>query len=127
MSASEAIGEPVDVVVENVGVIARTTVSFTSGVTILAGRNATNQTPLLQGLMAGIGSENVSVKGDVEKARGELTVGDETYSPTLTRTNGGVHAQGNAYLDDPQEANLFAFVLEFNEAQRRSRRTDCSP
>lgn len=45
-----------DVEVENIGGIDATSVEFTPGVTILAGRNATNRTSFLQSLMAALGS-----------------------------------------------------------------------
>jgi chromosome segregation ATPase len=118
MSASKALGDRVDVAVENVGGIDKTEISFTPGVTILAGRNTTNRTSLLQGLMAGLGSKNVSIKGDADEARVELTVGDTTYTRTLNRTNGDVHVQGEAYLDNSELADLFVFLLESNEARR---------
>jgi DNA repair exonuclease SbcCD ATPase subunit len=118
MGATESVGNTVQIAVENVGGIDETTVSFSPGVTILTGRNATNRTSLLQGLMAGLGSEDVSIKGDADEAYVELTVGDETYTRTLQRQNGGVYADGDPYLDDPELADLFVFLLESNEARR---------
>jgi chromosome segregation ATPase len=118
MGATESVGNTVQIAVENVGGIDETTVSFSPGVTILTGRNATNRTSLLQGLMAGLGSEDVSIKGDADEAYVELTVGDETYTRTLRRQNGGVYADGDPYLDDPELADLFVFLLESNEARR---------
>jgi len=47
-----------------------------------------------------------------------LTVGDETFERTLSRTNGGFYAEGDAYLDDVELADLFVFLLESNEARR---------
>jgi DNA repair exonuclease SbcCD ATPase subunit/copper chaperone CopZ len=118
MSTTESVEERVEVAVENVGGIDETTASFAPGVTVLAGRNATNRTSFLQALMAGLGSEDVSVKGDAEEAHVDLTVGGETYTRTLYRTNGDVYAEGEAYLDDPELADLFVFLLESNEARR---------
>jgi len=118
MATLETLDEGVDVRVENVGGIDETSISLSPGVTVLTGRNATNRTSLLQGLMAGLGSENVSVKGDADEASVELAVGDETYTRTLNRTNGEVYAEGDAYLDDPEIADLFVFLLESNEARR---------
>jgi chromosome segregation ATPase len=118
MTALKTLDKTIDVAVEKIGGIDKTSVSFSPGVTVLTGRNATNRTSLLQGLMAGLGSENVSIKGDADSAAVELTVGDDTYSRTLTRTNDGVHAEGDAYLDDPKLADLFAFLLESNDTRR---------
>ncbi|MFB6074781.1 MAG: archaea-specific SMC-related protein [Haloarculaceae archaeon] len=118
MTIVEGTGKRVNVRVQKVGGIDDTSVSFSPGVTILTGRNATNRTSFLQGLMAGLGSDNVSIKGDAESASVELTVGDETYTRTLTRTNGAVRADGDAYLEDDELADLFVFLLEANEARR---------
>ncbi|QLH78429.1 AAA family ATPase [Halosimplex rubrum] len=119
MSTPLSATDPVQLSIENIGGIDESSVSFSSGVTILAGRNATNRTSFLQALMAGLGSENVSIKGDADEAHVELTIGDETYKRTLTRTNGGgVYADGDAFLDNPELADLFVFLLESNEARR---------
>ncbi|MFB6150510.1 MAG: archaea-specific SMC-related protein [Haloarculaceae archaeon] len=118
MGTSESVEKPVQVSVENVGGIDETSVSFSPGITVLTGRNATNRTSLLQGIMAGLGSDNVSIKGDSDEGRVELTMGEETYTRELTRANGGVLAEGEPYLDDPELADLFVFLLESNEARR---------
>ncbi|QLH82042.1 archaea-specific SMC-related protein [Halosimplex pelagicum] len=118
MSTPLSTTDSVQLSVENIGGIDESSVSFSPGVTILAGRNATNRTSLLQSLMAGLGSEGVSIKGDVDEAHVELTIGDETYSRMLTRTNGDIYAEGDAYLDNPELADLFVFLLEANEARR---------
>jgi DNA repair exonuclease SbcCD ATPase subunit len=104
--------------VRNVGGIAETTVEFTPGVTVLVGRNATNRTSFLQAVMAALGSENVSIKGDAEEAEVELVVDDETFTRRLERRAGGIATTGEPYLDDPELADLFAFLLESNAARR---------
>ncbi len=118
MGASEAVTETVDLVVENIGGIDATSVSFSSGVTVLTGRNATNRTSLLQAVMAGLGSDDISLKGDADEGHVELTVGEETYTRTLRRQNGTLQTSGDPYLDDPTVADLFVFLLESNEARR---------
>ncbi|WP_436906877.1 archaea-specific SMC-related protein [Halosimplex marinum] len=124
MGATDSTAKPVDVAVENVGGIDRTEVSFSAGVTILTGRNATNRTSLLQAIMAGLGSDNVSLKGDADEGRVELTVGEETYTRTLERRNGTVVTGGDPYLEDAEIADLFVFLLESNEARRAVERTE---
>ncbi|QPV62032.1 chromosome segregation protein SMC [Halosimplex litoreum] len=124
MGATDSKAKPVDVAVENVGGIDTTDVSFSAGVTILTGRNATNRTSLLQAIMAGLGSDNVSLKGDADEGRVELTVGDETYARTLTRQNGTVVTSGDPYLEEAEIADLFVFLLESNEARRAVERTE---
>jgi chromosome segregation ATPase len=104
--------------VSNVGGIDHTEVTFEPGVTVLAGRNATNRTSLLQAIMAGLGSTDVSLKADAAEGRVEFTTGGETYSRTLQRTDGTVVHEGETYLNDPDLADLFCFLLESNEARR---------
>jgi len=118
MSLHRAVAEGVDLTVENVGGIDRASVTFPPGVTVLTGRNATNRTSLLQAVMAGIGSENVSIKADADEARVELTADGNTYTRTLERTEGGVSAEGEPYLADAELADLFVFLVESNEARR---------
>ncbi len=109
---------------ENIGGIAETTVEFGPGVTALTGRNATNRTSFLQAIMAALGSDRASLKGDASDGRVELEFGDRTYIRELARTNGLVTFDGDPYLEDPQLADLFAFLLESNAARRAVVRDD---
>lgn len=118
MTSLKSKREPVRVDVDSIGGIDETTVSFSPGVTILADRNATNKTSFLQAIMAAMGSDQVSLKGDADEGSVELALGDETYTRTFTRENGHVVSGGDPYLDDPAIADLFAFLLESNEARR---------
>ncbi|WP_435365970.1 archaea-specific SMC-related protein [Haloarchaeobius sp. DYHT-AS-18] len=103
---------------ENVGGIDETDVEFSPGVTVLSGRNATNRTSFLQALMAALGSERASLKADASAGRVDLTIGDETYTRELRREGEGVWTGGEPYLGDPTLADLYAFLLESNEARR---------
>ncbi|EMA08826.1 hypothetical protein SAMN05443574_12027 [Haloarcula vallismortis] len=118
MGSLSVAGEVATVTVEKVGGIDETTVEVPPGVTVLRGRNATNRTSLLQAVMAAHGSEWASVKGDAEKGTVELSLGDETYTRTLSRADDGLVGSGLGLLTDPTVANLFAFLLEDNEARR---------
>ncbi|MFC6906799.1 archaea-specific SMC-related protein [Halalkalicoccus tibetensis] len=113
-----------DVEVENIGGIDTAAVEFTPGVTILAGRNATNRTSFLRSLMAALGSDRASLKGDADHGSVSLALDEETYTRELTRTESGVAFAGDPYLDDPQLADLFAFLLESNPARRAVVRND---
>jgi DNA repair exonuclease SbcCD ATPase subunit len=104
--------------VRNIGGISDATVEFDPGVTLLVGRNATNRTSFLQAVMAALGSETVAIKGDAEEAEVELTLGDETYTRYLRREGTGSNIEGSPYLNDPELAYLFAFLVESNEARR---------
>ncbi|NIB99626.1 archaea-specific SMC-related protein [Halobacterium sp. R2-5] len=110
--------------VENVGGIEQTDVEFTSGVNLLVGRNATNRTSLLQAFMAAMGSDQVTVKGDADAADVELELEGETYTRHLRRESGTVVTSGDPYLDDPELADLFAFLLESNDVRRAVERGD---
>lgn len=107
-----------ELTVRNIGGIDRTDVSFEPGITVLAGRNATNRTSLLQAIMAALGSDDVSIKADADEAYVELTLAGETYTRTLERQNGTVQFSGEPYLDDSAIADLFVFLLESNEGRR---------
>ncbi len=104
--------------VQGVGGIDSTSVTLTRGVTILEGRNATNRTSLLQAIMGVLGSNNVSLKGDCEEGHISLTLEGETYTRTLSRAGGDIQYGGNPFVADSTEADLFAFLLEANEARQ---------
>lgn len=116
---SRSLGSPaVEVAVENVGGIDETTVTLGQGVTVLAGRNATNRTSLLRAVKAALGGETTALKGDADAGQVELTIDGETYTRTLKREGGNVTTGGAPYFDEPEPASLFAFLLEDNPARR---------
>jgi DNA repair exonuclease SbcCD ATPase subunit len=118
MSEQQAGEADVDLVVRNVGGIEETAVSFDAGVTVLTGRNATNRTSFLQAIMAALGSDRASLKGDADEGHVRLRLGDTEYTRELRRRGETVVTDGEPYLDDPELADLFAFLLESNEARR---------
>lgn len=122
MTLQRTSAEEATLHVEKVGGIDETTVTFSPGITILAGRNSTNRTSLLQALMAVIGSDDVSIKGDADSAKVELTLGEETYTRSLHRENGSITTSGTPYLNDPMLFDLFAALLESNEVRQAVRR-----
>ncbi|MEF8781966.1 MAG: archaea-specific SMC-related protein [Haloarculaceae archaeon] len=118
MASAESEHASVSLHAENVGGINRTDVTFEQGVTVLVGRNATHRTSLLQAVMAGLGSRRASLKGDADEGHVRLEVGDDIYTRTLKRQDGGTAFEDDPYLDDPELADLFAFLLESNDARR---------
>lgn len=104
--------------VRNIGGIDETSTEFSPGVTVLAGENATNRTSLLQAIMAVLGSDDASMKGDAEEAFVELEIDGETHTRELSRQGTTVRPSGDPYLEDSTLADLFAFLLESNEARR---------
>jgi DNA repair exonuclease SbcCD ATPase subunit len=121
MTTVEAGGD-VGLEVENVGGIDQTIFTFSRGVTVLTGRNATNRTSLLQAIMAALGSDEVSLKSDAERGTVRMHFDEETYTRELERVDDRVKTAGDTYLDDPTTADIFAFLLESNEARRAVRR-----
>ncbi len=115
---AEQVKSAVTLSVRNIGGIDQTKVTFEPGVTVLAGRNATNRTSLLQGVMAALGSDDVSIKADAEKAHAEMELDNDTCARQLERQNGAVHLTGEPYLEDSTLADLFAFLLESNDARQ---------
>ena len=124
MPADQLTRGDIRVEVENIGGIDETAVTLPPGVSILTGENATNRTSFLTALMAGLGSDRASLKGDADHGSVTIEIDGNTYSRTLTRRDGTVVFGGEPYLDDPELADLFAFLLENNEARRTIARGD---
>ncbi|MFB6252956.1 MAG: archaea-specific SMC-related protein [Halobellus sp.] len=122
MSISEQWKETAHFSVENIGGIDQTEVDIPPGVTVLTGKNATNRTSFLRSIMCAMGSDRVALKGDADQGRVELTLGDTTYERTLERVGDSIQFEGDAYLDDPEVAGLFAFLLETNDARQAAAR-----
>ena len=118
METTSTLAERVEVSVSNVGGIDETSIRLRPGVNVLAGRNATNRTSFLQAIMAALGSDRPSLKADADEGEVELVVGDDRYRRRLERRNGEVVFSGGPYLEDAELADLFAFLLESNEARR---------
>jgi chromosome segregation ATPase len=121
---TEAHPDQVTVRAENIGGIDETSVTLHQGVTALTGRNATNRTSLLQAIMAALGSDDISLKADADAGRASLEFGNEVYERSLERSGGTIVTDGNPYLEDSEIADLFAFLLESNEARRAVARGD---
>jgi len=109
---------------ERVGGIDETSVEFVPGVNVLKGRNATNRTSLLRAIMAALGSDDIALKGDADQGAVELTIQGETYTRTLERSGETTTLSGDPYLEDSTLADLFAFLLESNDARLSVARDD---
>lgn len=124
MKSAQADASEVTVRASNVGGIDEAAVTLEPGVNVLTGRNASNRTSFLQAVMAALGSDRASLKGDADQGRVELEFDDETYTRTLERVDGSVDLGGAPWTDDPANADLFAFLLESNEARQAVERGD---
>ena len=118
MAAPRQRPEPAHFRVRNVGGIDESEVTVSPGVTLLTGENATNRTSFLQATMAAMGSDRATLKGDAEEGSVRMELGDRTYERELVRIGDSVCFSGEGYLDDPERADLFCFLLESNEARR---------
>jgi len=118
MVAQKEVSDSVHLAVENVGGIDDTELTLEPGVTVLAGHNATNRTSLLQSLIAAMGSSQATLKRDADEGYVRLTYRGETYERKLVRQNGTVQFTGEGYLPNPEVAELFAFLLETNQARK---------
>lgn len=116
----------VEVRVNNIGGISETDVTIPPGVTVLTGRNATNRTSFLLAIMAALGSDNASLKADADEGSVTLDPADDggSYTRTLSRRGRDVVTEGEPYLEDATLADLFAFLLESNDARRAVARND---
>jgi len=115
---SKTAQKDVSVTVRDIGGIDEAQIDLKPGVNVLAGRNATNRTSFLQAIMTAIGSNDVAIKGDADEGSVSLRLGEETYERSLKRRADSIAYSGDPYLDDPEVADLFAFLLESNEARR---------
>lgn len=116
--AQQIASEEATIKVDNIGGIDTASATIQPGVTALTGRNATNRTSMLQAIMAACGSENVTLKGDADSGAVELTIGEETYTRKLEASGDTIQFSGDPYLEEITTADLFAFLLEANEARR---------
>ena len=118
MTSTETLADTLTLEAANIGGINETSLQLSSGVTVLEGKNATNRTSFLQAVMAAMGSDRFTLKGDADHGHVRLTLGETVVEREFNRRNGTVESTGEGYLDDPELANLFAFLLENNEARR---------
>lgn len=118
MASNQVVGTEARLQVKNIGGIEETELELAPGVVALTGRNATNRTSLLQAIMAVLGSNDVALKGDADEGYVELEFDDGAYTRELTRAGNNIVTEGAPYLESPELADLFAFLLESNEARR---------
>jgi len=125
---SQKLAKNAKISIENIGGIERASLSLSSGINLLTGRNATNRTSLLQAVMAGLGSNSnqISLKAGADEGHVELQIGNKTYTRTLTRGSkpGEITLSGSPFIDDTTESDLFAFLLSENKARQEIRTGD---
>ncbi|TKR25058.1 archaea-specific SMC-related protein [Natronomonas salsuginis] len=118
---SQALSEgPLCVELENIGGIEHAEADLPPGVTVLSGRNATNRTSFLQGIMATVGSSSnqISLKSDTDEGQATLRLGDETYTRTIERAGGTTMMNGEPFTDESELLDLYAFLLKDNPVRQ---------
>ena len=112
--------ESLSVEIEHIGGIRHTELELPPGVTVLSGRNATNRTSFLQGIMAAMGSnaDRISLKSDADQGHATLRIGDETYTRSLKRTGETTVMGGDPFAKDSELLDLYAFLLKDNPVRR---------
>jgi septal ring factor EnvC (AmiA/AmiB activator) len=122
--SQQAEQETTTVAVRNVGGIDECEVSFTPGVTLFTGQNATNRTSLLSALTDALGGSVGTLKTDADEGSVELALGEETYIARYTRQNSRVAVEREPYTDETELIDLFACLLDDNPARRAVERND---
>lgn len=114
-----AAENPCRVRIQNLGGITSTERSLTPGISILAGRNATNRTSFLRSIAAGVGGDHsaAQLKTDSDEGRVELAVDGETYSREYARNRKRVQKTGTPYTE--QSALVDTFVALFADCPAR--------
>lgn len=123
-SPSNTDFSPVSLTVENLGGIDHTDLILEPGVSILAGRNATNRTSLLAALGSILGGTTASLKSDADEGYVTLELNGETYRRDYTRTGDRIQVSGNAYSDQETLVDLCVTLFENNPARRAVERSD---
>jgi chromosome segregation ATPase len=118
MTSTEILQEGAVFTVKNIGGIERTEVTLPPGVTVLWGKNATNRTSSPQAIMATLGSTQATLKGDADEGSVKLDLNRTTCERRLERLDDRIRFSGDPYLEDPEIADLFAFLLEANETRQ---------
>jgi DNA repair exonuclease SbcCD ATPase subunit len=100
--------------IRNIGGITEASEKIRPGVTVLVGKNATNRTSFLQGIAAALGTDRFSVKRDADVAEVTLRTGQDDFNQRFERKGGQIVTEGEAYVDKPDVAELFAVLFESN-------------
>ncbi|WP_262177231.1 archaea-specific SMC-related protein [Haloarcula laminariae] len=112
------------VTVENLGGIESATVRLSPGVTVLAGRNATNRTSLLRAIGAALGGSTGALKADADRGSVTLELDGTDYTRTFERDGETVRVGGDPYSDEAMLVDQYGCLLADNPARRAVARGD---
>ncbi|MFB6097036.1 MAG: archaea-specific SMC-related protein [Haloferacaceae archaeon] len=107
----------IEVAVSNIGGIDELSVTFEEGATMIAGPNASNKTSLLHAIAFAFGADSVPLRSGTDRGHVRLRIGGRTIERTAERTATGIRAEGDTWIDNPEDAVLvdrFATLLETN-------------
>jgi DNA repair exonuclease SbcCD ATPase subunit len=112
--------------IKNLGGIESLGLEIQSGVSLLAGENATNRTSLLQSIAAALGGEQsaATLKTDSKKGYVSVTLGQEEFTREYTRSPAGVSRSGSPYTDDADIVDTFVSLFADNPARLAVTRGD---
>lgn len=104
----------ISVSVENIGGIRESEVTFTPGVNVLAGTNATNRTSLLRAISAALGGKAGVLRRGSDSGSVTLVLDGEEYTRQYERTANTVRTSGDPYTTEETIIDLFVCLLEDN-------------
>jgi len=105
--------------VANVGGITDASVPIARGVTLVAGRNASNKSSLLRALAGVLGGPVPPLKSDADEGSVRLDIDGETHATTLERRDGEtVAASADPYSTAADCCELFVALTETNPIRR---------
>lgn len=117
--------------VTNIGGVQSESLTLDSGVTLLAGPNASNKTSLLTALAFAVGRDEAPMRTGAERAAVTLTIDGTTVERQLSRDGTTTRAEGDSLLDlvetdTDTTAALAEFIalLEFNDLRAAVRMND---
>lgn len=110
--------------VTNIGGIRNGEVTFTSGVNVLTGSNATNRTSLLRAMAGGLGGTAGVLRRGADSGTVRISLNGAEYTRRYERAGATVKTDGDPYTDDETIVDLFACLLEDNPIRRAVRAGD---
>ncbi|WP_433634203.1 archaea-specific SMC-related protein [Halomicrococcus sp. NG-SE-24] len=105
--------------IRNIGGISEAEVSFTPGVSLLSGKNASNKSSFLRALAAVLGGPDPQLKSDAREGFVRLETADAEYHVELTARDGGqVVSDANRFSDLEELCELFVALDETNPVRQ---------
>ncbi|WP_070364179.1 archaea-specific SMC-related protein [Halodesulfurarchaeum formicicum] len=110
---------PIEIEIRNLGGIESLSTSIPSGVTILAGANATNRTSFLRSVAAALGASDaaISLKTDAESGSVTLSFDGQKATREFSQSGGTVHRRGDPLSDAPPLVDTYVSIFATNPAR----------